>query len=134
MGVKIQKCGISGNTHHIPSTSDPRTAKLRKPSITLKNSMGRVPCRSQDVSGLGHPYPLTTVIPSKIKRGVLGNGHQRVLFLNKNKNGKTGIPHQKYEPLCPHHPPRTVLPHKILPSASKGKETGPKISPVLAWT
>ena len=108
VGGTSLKFGITDDPHHIPETSDPRTDNLEHPPIAPQTSRVRVPCRVQDVSGMGHPDPLTTYIPTQIKVSGLGKWHQGVPNLNKNKNGQTGIPHwqARSPPPPPPQPPQ----------------------------
>ena len=106
--------------YHILSTSYLWTVNLGRTPINLQTSRGRAPCITQDLSGMGHPHPLTTGIPTQRKVGGLGNWHQIFLVLNKNKNRKTESLVDKLNHAAHVTPPSMVLPHNITPSYKRG--------------
>ena len=62
--------------HHIQTSELRQTPETRWPPLTLQSRRRRSACQAQDLSGMGYPDPLSTVIPTAIKGYSLGTWHQ----------------------------------------------------------
>ena len=93
LGGACQERSFIDNPYHIQTSAFRRTPETRWPPLTPQICRIRSDWTSQELLGMGHPYPLSTGIPTARKWDILGTRHQGIPSFKKHKYRQDRITH-----------------------------------------